>query len=172
MPHIVSTLEFAARAKDRTWQMMTRVYEQAARVINGQIGVGDGWNAQVMDNTKVPPVPIPNITNPSNKDNQKGAIVLCTFASANADTIIRHNLGYIPRCYIPLWKAVSCDVYDGAGASTNPAFPTPNYVGPGLGLALDTTQTRPDGTSPFTTVTTQTIPLRCTVATDVLLLIF
>jgi hypothetical protein len=174
MPHIVSTLEFAARAKDRTWQMMTRVYEQAARVVNGQIGMGDGWNPVVVVPLGQPNAgqPILNMTKPANKDNQKGAIVYCTFAAANTDTIISHNLGYIPRCYIPLWKAISCDVYDGNGQSTNPAFPTPNYQPPGLGLSLVTTMTRPDGTSPFTTVTTSTIPLRCTVATNVLLLIF
>lgn len=167
MPRIVSTLEFAARAKDKTWQMMTRVYEQAARVINEQINPANGWNPVYVD--PATNLVVLNHDNPKNKDNLKGAVVYCTFTAANTDTIIRHNLGYVPRCYIPLWKAVSCDVYDGNG---NGGAATPLYQPPGLGLVFADTSTRPDGTNPYTTVTTSTIPLRSTVATNVLLLIF
>jgi hypothetical protein len=164
MPHIVSTLEFAARAKDRTWQMMTRVYEQAARVINGSINIGRGWNSTFTDPTTKQIVQ--NVAQPLIRDNQQGALVYCTFAAANTNTSIQHKLGYIPRCYIPLWKAVACDVYDAPlAAPTNQ---------PGLGLNLVDADTLPDGTNPTATtgVTTQIIILRCTVATNVLLLIF
>lgn len=166
MPRIVTTLEFAKTSKDRTWQMMTRVYEQLARVINGQVNIGKGWNAPMVDaNQQL----IPNTANPNNCDNQQGAVVYCTFGAANSDLLIRHNLKYIPRCYIPLWKAVACDIYDGTGQSGT----TPYYSPPGLGLFLNEGQTRVDGTSPYTTVSTSTILLRSTVANaEVLLLIF
>lgn len=144
--------------------MMTRVYEQAARVLNEQINHGSGWNAQFFDQTKSPPLLVANHVQPKCHDNIQGAIVLCTFTGATPITI-QHNLGYIPRCYIPIWKSAPCDVYDDVASG-------PNYVPPGLGLVLSAAATRPDGTSPYTTVTTSTIPLRSTAAATVLLLIF
>lgn len=147
MPRIVSTLEFAKASKDRAWQMMTRIYEQLARVVNGGVNVGNGWNAAM---------PAANTANPDNPDNMRGALVLVTFAAANTDTLIHHNLGWIPRCYIPLWKSAPCDVYDGAG------------IGQNLQPAATTTA----GTNPATTATTQTIPLRGSAAATVLLWIF
>jgi hypothetical protein len=163
------------------WQMMTRVYEQAARVINERINITKGWNSPYSDpNTHQV---IPNTAQPAIKDNVQGTLVLCTFTSANTDTVINHNLGYIPRCYIPVWKAQACDIYDAPITCKDPASDN----GPGLGLYLEDSKTDPlRGTNPRNTpqcsvnapidtygVTTKFIKLRCTVANStVLLLIF
>jgi hypothetical protein len=163
------------------WQMMTRVYEQLARVINDRLVVGKGWNSPFRDPATQQVVA--NTANPLIKDNTGGALVLCTFAGANTALLIHHNLGYIPRCYVPVWKAQACDVYDAPITCATGMLAN----GPGLGLWLDDTKTDPvRGTNPRLSpdcenatptslygATTQYIKLQCTVANaTVLLLIF
>ena len=143
------------------WQMMTRIYEQAARVINDKINIGTGWNSPYVDPKTNQTVP--NTAQPKCKDNVQGALVLVTFTGGVVQ--IFHNLGYIPRCYVPLWKSAPCDVYDSATAGPG--------NGPGLGLMLDPAKTLPNGTNPATTgATTNWIKLMSTTAATVLLLIF
>lgn len=41
------------------------------------------------------------------------ALCSVTFATPDADTEVRHELGYVPTTYMVLSKTAACDVYDG-----------------------------------------------------------
>jgi len=77
-------------------KMLQKVYRNLVLVINGNIGFGDGTHA----------------------DNINGSWVSVTFASANTDTTITHNLGRIPVGYIVMTKSQACDVYTGSVSAT------------------------------------------------------
>lgn len=65
-------------------------------VINGHIGFGDG----------------------TLRDNLDGAWATTTFALANTDVTLTHNLGRVPVGYIVMTKSQAGDVYTGSIAST------------------------------------------------------
>lgn len=76
--------------------MLQKVHQQDAKVINGKLGFGDGTKA----------------------DNIDGAWATVTFASANTDTTITHNLGRVPVGYHVVSKSASTDVFNGVAAWT------------------------------------------------------
>lgn len=84
-----STLTRFARTILRSWQLM-------ASVVNGQISFGNGTTV----------------------DNISGVWVLVTFAAANTDQLVTHNLGRIPVGYLLMTKSASCDVYTGSVGAT------------------------------------------------------
>lgn len=77
--------------------MLRRIYERLARVVNGQISFGDGVNA----------------------DNIDGVWASATTPGvANTDFVITHNLGRVPVGYIPVTKSATTDIYTGSVAAT------------------------------------------------------
>lgn len=76
--------------------MLRGVYQSLTNVINGNLGFGDGTNA----------------------DNISGVWKTVVFAAPNADTVVTHNLGRVPVGYIPMSKVAACDVYTGSVAPT------------------------------------------------------
>jgi len=77
--------------------VIQKVYRNLIQVVNGRIGYGDGVHS----------------------DNIDGIWVSVTFALANTDTLITHNLGRLPVGYHVMTKSASCDVYTGGVASTD-----------------------------------------------------
>jgi hypothetical protein len=77
--------------------MLRRIYERLARVVNGQISFGDGVNA----------------------DNIDGVWASATTPGvANTDFVIAHNLGRVPVGYLPVRKSAATDIYTGTVAAT------------------------------------------------------
>lgn len=52
------------------------------------------------------------------QDNFRGIILETEFTAANADTALRHNLGYKPNYYLVLNRSASMVIYDGAADTT------------------------------------------------------
>jgi hypothetical protein len=120
MPHILSTLEFAAQTKDRLWQMMTRVYEQLARVINGQISFGIGNNLTIQPGiVTTPPSPPGRVYMVESKfsDNIDCVWIEGTFFP-NTDLFIIHNLGRNGSAYLVCRKSTPVDFYDSPSMNT------------------------------------------------------
>lgn len=91
-----STLELSG-VTDKVWQMMRRIYEQIARVVNGNISFGDG-------------------TSP---DNVSGTwLSTTTPGTPGTDFTLTHNLGRVPVGYWIMQKAVAVDIYDGSTPAT------------------------------------------------------
>jgi hypothetical protein len=88
--------------------MLQKIHQQVARVINGKIGYGDGTNA----------------------DNIDGVWASETFASANTDTTITHNLGRVPVGFHVVSKSVSCDIFNGVAAWTTTTITLQSSVAP------------------------------------------
>jgi hypothetical protein len=84
------SLSLFANAVLRVWQLM-------CQVVNGGISFGNG----------------------SSFDNISGIWSTVTFAVANADQTITHNLGRIPVGYIVMTKNQAGDVYTGSVAATS-----------------------------------------------------
>lgn len=76
--------------------MIRGVYQNLVKVLNGNVGFGDG-------------------TNP---DNISGVWATVVFPAPNTDVTVTHNLGRIPVGYIPMTKLAACDVYTGSVAPT------------------------------------------------------
>lgn len=121
MPRIVTTLEFAAKAKDRTWQMMTRIYEQLARVINGGISFGHAPVAGLPDGAVRPP-------DRSFSDNIDCMWLEVTIPAAAQDFVIHHNLGRPLNAYIIARKANPVDIYDSPNNLNTSINRTPNQT--------------------------------------------
>lgn len=102
MARVAATLETTEPKPTIEWQkqfvnMLRRIYERLARVVNGQISFGDGINA----------------------DNIDGVWASSTTPGvANTDFTVTHNLGRIPVGYIPVTKSAATDVYTGSVAAT------------------------------------------------------
>lgn len=99
MPRIVSTLEFTSRTTDRIWQMMRRVYEQLAIVVNGGLSFG---TAYVLTATP----------DRSRSDNIDCVWIEVAISIANVDFVITHNLGRLLNAYIIARKSNAVDIYD------------------------------------------------------------
>lgn len=106
MPRIVSTLEFVPGTKDRIWQMMTRVYEQLARVVNGGISFGTGFNLPI------PAGATQSVPDRSHSDNIDCVWIEVIVPAANTDFVIHHNLGRVLSAYIIARKSNPVDLYD------------------------------------------------------------
>jgi hypothetical protein len=112
MPKIVTTLEFAAQTKDKTWEMMTRIYEQLARVVNGKISFGIGSN-----------LPFNPVATRDFSDNIDCAWIEVQFTAAATDLTITHNLGRLLSAYVVCRKSTPVDIYDSPTMNA-----TPNWV--------------------------------------------
>lgn len=77
--------------------MLRKYYEQMSRIINGQLGFGDGTNADNIDGVW---------------------ITVVTPGAANTDFTVTHNLQRIPVGYLVMTKDRACDIYTGSVAST------------------------------------------------------
>lgn len=117
MPHIVSTLEFAARAKDRTWQMMVRIYEQLARVVNGRISFGIA-----------PATGLLTQGTRQFSDNIDCVWIEIIIATANTDFMIHHNLARPLSAYIIARKSNPVDIYDSPNNQNLALNPTPDQT--------------------------------------------
>jgi len=91
-----ATVETLQKQGSLFFQMLQKIYRNLANVINGNLGFGDGTNA----------------------DNISGVWQTVTFAVANADQTITHNLGRIPVGYIVMTKNQVGDVYTGSIVAT------------------------------------------------------
>ena len=120
MPRIVSTLEFAAKTKDKAWTMMTRIYEQLARVVNGGLSFGIAYD--ILFNS------------PGNRKSSDNIdcvwLAWVTPATANTDFIITHNLGRKLNAYLIARKSGAVDIYDSPTNNTipNPAQPNVTWL--------------------------------------------
>jgi hypothetical protein len=82
---------------DNFVQMLKNVYQNLVTVINGNIGFGDGTNA----------------------DNISGAwATVITPGTPNTDFVITHNLGRVPVGYLIMIKNAAVDVYTGSTGAT------------------------------------------------------
>lgn len=93
------SLDFTTKKPEhigRFTNMLQKIYRNLATVVNGKIGFGDGTNA----------------------DNIDGVWATVTFALANTDTAITHNLGRVPVGYHVVSKSVSADIFNGVAAWT------------------------------------------------------
>lgn len=106
-----ASLEFTITL-DATWKMVQRIYQLAARVINGNISFGDG-------------------VSPDNISGVWAAVV--TPVAPNTDFVITHNLGRLPVGYLVMEKDAACDVYDGTIAAD---ITTITLKATGIGTAL------------------------------------
>ena len=95
MPHIVPSLELKDR-QNELWNMMQRLYQQLARVINGGISFGNGTQT----------------------DNISGAWANISFPTANVDVTIMHNLGRVPAGWLLVSKNIACDLFLGTKVPT------------------------------------------------------
>jgi hypothetical protein len=107
MPKVIPTLELKptmlssqpvlGQAGFKTFiDMLQRLYQQLAKVINGGLTFGDGThpdNISVFYSTQTP-------------------------ATAGVDFTLIHNLGRIPAGYLAIEKSASCDLYTGSVAAT------------------------------------------------------
>jgi hypothetical protein len=75
---------------------MQSLYRTISRVINGNLGFGDGTNT----------------------DNISGVWKSVTITLADTDITVTHNLGRIPVGYLVMSKTQACDIYDGSVAPT------------------------------------------------------
>ena len=73
-----------------------RIMQRVFRVLNGNVGFGDGTNT----------------------DNLDVEFITAVFTLANTDLTVNHTLGRIPVGYFPFSKAAACDVYTGSVAAT------------------------------------------------------
>lgn len=99
MPRILDTPEGGPPPQDFNafYKGFKRVWEQAARVINGGLSFGAG----------------------TTKDNIDGAwVTAVTPGAPNTDFVVTHNLGRIPVGYIVMSKSAACDVYTGSVGAT------------------------------------------------------
>lgn len=102
MAKAAATLEVREPQPTIAWQkefvnMLRRIYERLARVVNGQISFGDGINADNIDGVWV------SVTTPG---------------VANTDFTITHNLSRVPVGYLPVTKSAATDIYTGSVAAT------------------------------------------------------
>lgn len=102
MAKAAATLEVTEPKPTIEWQknfvnMLRRIYERLARVVNGQISFGDGINADNIDGVWA------STTTPG---------------VAGTDFVITHNLGRIPVGYIPVTKSAATDIYTGSVPAT------------------------------------------------------
>jgi len=105
MPHVVDTLEDIKvpgppeEPLQRFQKMLRKLYEQLARIVNGQISFGDSLN--------------------SISDNIAGTWVSTTTpAVANTDFTVVHNLGRLPSGWIVAMQDKAASVYLGATLAT------------------------------------------------------
>lgn len=52
-------------------------------------------------------------------DNLRGKIIDVSFVASNTDTVIIHNLGFIPSYYLVIKSNVATQIYTGDGSWTN-----------------------------------------------------
>lgn len=88
---VPSTLEQGVKGLDNTYSLL-------ARVLNGNLGFGDGTNRDNLDGVWASPV---------------------TPGAPNTDFTITHNLGRVPVGYFVMSKSGACDVYTGSVAATS-----------------------------------------------------
>ena len=97
MSDIPNTLEtrgpFEDPAVDKFTQMLERMWESLARVVNNHIGFGDGTEADNIDGVWK---------------------TVITPGAPNTDFVVVHNLGRIPVGYIPMMKSASVDIFTGS----------------------------------------------------------
>lgn len=106
MPHIVDTLEAVdvpggdkLEPLSRFQQMLRKLYEQLARVINGGISFGDSLN--------------------SISDNIDGVwITVTTPVAANTDFVVTHNLGRVPNGWSVAMQNLAASIYLGSVPAT------------------------------------------------------
>lgn len=105
MPYVVDTLEavkvpgLPTEPLPRFQQMIRKLYEQLARIVNGQISFGDSLN--------------------SISDNIAGTWVSTTTpAVANTDFTVVHNLGRLPSGWIVAMQDKAASIYLGTLPST------------------------------------------------------
>jgi len=77
--------------------MLRSVYQNLVNVINGNLGFGDGTNADNINGVWI------NVVAP---------------VAPNTDFTVTHNLGRLPVGYWPMQKDRACDVYTGSVAAT------------------------------------------------------
>jgi hypothetical protein len=109
MPRIPSTLEFQGPVKERLWNMMRKLWEQLAQVVNGNIEFGrtDGGPANAWFNQTNGTV--------ATGLNIQGVFVSVTVApTANVATVITHNLGRFPQGVI----VIGCNNNGATGGQT------------------------------------------------------
>ncbi len=94
------TLEFPQSVKDKLWLMMRRIYENIARVVNGNIEFGNPT------------------TGPANL--RLSWVSVTTPAVANSDFTITHNLGRVAVGYWIATKDRAVDIYTSPTANPNP----------------------------------------------------
>lgn len=104
MPHILPTLDFTPNAPPETTGvarfavMLRKLYEQLARIVNGQLSFGDGLKP----------------------DNIAGVWVTVTTPSGvNTDFTVTHNLLYIPQGFLVISQTKAGIIYLGSVAATN-----------------------------------------------------
>jgi hypothetical protein len=110
MPKIASTLNSLPPSKDKTWTSWRQIYEQLARVVNGNVGFGNPTSGS------------DNIGGQWGKVNESTTIV--TPATPNTDFTVTHNLGQ-PAVGIDVKsKNKAVDVYTSPTANPHPATQT------------------------------------------------
>lgn len=78
-------------------RMLSKMWENLARLINGNVTFGDGTNIDNINGSWI------NVTAP---------------ATPNTDFVVNHNLGRLPSGYLIMEKDRACDVYTGSAAPT------------------------------------------------------
>jgi hypothetical protein len=100
MPLIYSKFDFLPKDQKSELglfaRMLLKIWQNACFIWNGGISFGDG----------------------SKTDNISGVWVTVTFAVANVDQTVTHNLGRVPVGYLAMTKSAACDVYTGSVAAT------------------------------------------------------
>src|SRR5271170_4558808 len=88
--------------------MLANIYKNLAQAFNGQIGFGDGTNADNINGSWI------NVTTPP---------------TPNTDFVVNHNLNRIPVGYLVMQKNQACDVFTGSVASTKSQITLQGSVG-------------------------------------------
>ena len=93
-------------ARPKWWQSLQQIYQQTAKVINGNINLAPPEGINTSNNLAYP------------LDNISGISYVYVTGTPGTDDVITHNLGRIPYGYHVVGKTNTVDVYNSPTANT------------------------------------------------------